>query len=168
MTAGIKKIYVKKLRKRRKNTIKLYSQQKTKIDIIEILIFRALTDSYISRDESMLVNNLLTEDNDIKETVKKCKYLDSLSEILICLQNNIIVLLEVQRRTTKTTKKTEDKIRDVANEKEKLMLLSKYAVCDSKKIIFIKNQEACQFFSNLELGTSLCKVSIKSYFVLTI
>ena len=70
MTAGIKKIYVKKLRKRRKNTIKLYSQQKTKIDIIEILIFRALTDSYISRDESMLVNNLLTEDNDIKETVK--------------------------------------------------------------------------------------------------
>ena len=140
MTAGIKRIYVKKLRKRRKNTIKLYSQQKTKIDIIEILIFRALTDSYISRDESMLVNNLLTEDNDIKETVKKCKYLDSLSEILICLQNNIIVLLEVQRRTTKTTKKTEDKILDVANEKEKLMLLSKYAVCDSKKIIFIKNQ----------------------------
>ena len=140
MTAGIKRIYVKKLRKRRKNTIKLYSQQKTKIDIIEILIFRALTDSYISRDESMLVNNLLTEDNDIKETVKKCKYLDSLSKILICLQNNIIVLLEVQRRTTKTTKKTEDKILDVANEKEKLMLLSKYAVCDSKKIIFIKNQ----------------------------
>ena len=70
MTAVIKKIYVKKLRKRRKNTIKLYSQQKTKIDTIEILIFRALTDSYISRDESMLVNNLLTEDNDIKETVK--------------------------------------------------------------------------------------------------
>ena len=49
----------------------------------------------------------------------------------------------MQRRTTKTTKKTEDKILDVANEKEKLMLLSKYAVCDSKKIIFIKNQEAC-------------------------
>ena len=40
----------------------------------------------------------------------------------------------------------------------KIMLLSKYAICDSKKSRFIKNQEAKGLLSNLGVRTPLSKV----------
>ena len=40
------------------------------------------------------------------------------------------------------------------------MILSKYAICGSKKSRFIKNQEAKDLLSNLGLKTSLSKVLI--------
>ena len=40
----------------------------------------------------------------------------------------------------------------------KAMMLSKYAICGSKKSIFIKNQEAKGLLSNLCLRTPLRKV----------
>ena len=40
------------------------------------------------------------------------------------------------------------------------MLLSKCAICDSKKSRFIKNQEAKVLLSNLGIGTPLSKVRI--------
>ena len=40
------------------------------------------------------------------------------------------------------------------------MILSKCAICGSKKSIFIKNQEAKGLLSNLGLKTPLSKVSI--------
>ena len=43
---------------------------------------------------------------------------------------------------------------------EKLMLLPKCAVCDSKKLRFIKNQEAGGLLSNLELKTLLVETAI--------
>ena len=39
----------------------------------------------------------------------------------------------------------------------KVMMLSKYAICGSKKSIFIKNQEVKGRFSNLDLKTPLRK-----------
>ena len=42
----------------------------------------------------------------------------------------------------------------------KIMLLSKYAICDSKKSRFIKNQEAKGLLSNLGVRTPLSKVPI--------
>ena len=42
----------------------------------------------------------------------------------------------------------------------KTMLLSKCAICDSKKSRFIKNQEAKGLLSNLGLRTPLSKVPI--------
>ena len=38
----------------------------TKLDNIEVLIFKFLIDSYISRDEFISVNNVLREYNEIK------------------------------------------------------------------------------------------------------
>ena len=40
------------------------------------------------------------------------------------------------------------------------MVLSKYAICDSKKLRFIKNQEAKGLLSNLGVRTPLSKVPI--------
>ena len=38
------------------------------------------------------------------------------------------------------------------------MLLSKCAVCDSKKLIFIKNQETSRLLSSLGIKTPLSKI----------
>ena len=43
---------------------------KTKLDTIEVLISKALIDSYISHDEFILVNNVLREFNEMKEEIK--------------------------------------------------------------------------------------------------
>ena len=46
---------------------------KTKLNTIEILISRALVDSYISHDKFVSINNVLEEYNDMKEAIKNLK-----------------------------------------------------------------------------------------------
>ena len=54
----------------------------------------------------------------------------------------------------KCKKNTESKNPVVARRKDgRMMLLSKCAMCDSKKSIFIKQQEASQLLSSLEIKT---------------
>ena len=43
---------------------------------------------------------------------------------------------------------------------EKLIILSKYAVCDSKKLKFIKKQEAKELSSSLGLKIPLSKIRL--------
>ena len=43
---------------------------KTKLDTIEVLISKALVDSCISHDDSVSVNNVLREYNEVEEEVK--------------------------------------------------------------------------------------------------
>ena len=43
---------------------------KDKLNAIEVLISKALIDSYIIHDEFVSVNNLLREQNEIKEEIK--------------------------------------------------------------------------------------------------
>ena len=43
---------------------------KTKLNSIKVLISKALTDSYISQDEFVSVNNALREYDDMKEEIK--------------------------------------------------------------------------------------------------
>ena len=40
----------------------------------------------------------------------------------------------------------------------RIMILSKYAVCDSKKARFVEEQETSGLLSNLEIKTSLNKI----------
>ena len=47
----------------------------------------------------------------------------------------------------------------------KLILLSNYAVCDSKKTRFIKKQEASGLFSNLGLKAIFSKVPLSGDFL---
>ena len=46
---------------------------KTTFNSIEVLISRALTDSYISQDEFVSVNNVLREYDDIQEEIQILK-----------------------------------------------------------------------------------------------
>ena len=59
----------------------------------------------------------------------------------------------------KCSKHTETKNTKVVRTRNgKIMLLSKYAVCDSRKSKFIKEQEASWLLSSLEIKTSLSKI----------
>ena len=61
----------------------------------------------------------------------------------------------------KCRKITDSKNPKVARTKNgKIMLLSKCAVCDSKKSKFIKEQEASGLLSNLGIKTPLSKISL--------
>ena len=72
ITAKIKKCKsIIKKKKKKHNKIVLLA--KTKLNIIEVLIFRALSDSYISLDEFVLVNIVLKVSVDMKEAIKNLK-----------------------------------------------------------------------------------------------
>ena len=58
ITARIKS-YKSITRKKRKKHDKIYLFQKTKVNSIEVLIFRTLIDSYINRDKSVSVKDVL-------------------------------------------------------------------------------------------------------------
>ena len=68
MAAGIKK-YESTIKKNKKYD-KIVLLRKAKLDVIEVLISKALIDSYINHDEFVLVNNVLREYNEIKEEIK--------------------------------------------------------------------------------------------------
>ena len=60
-----------------------------------------------------------------------------------------------------SVEKTDSKNPRVANiKKEKTMLFSKCAVCESKKSTFFKEQEASKLLSSLEIMTPLSKIPL--------
>ena len=61
----------------------------------------------------------------------------------------------------KYSKNTESKNPNVVRTKNgRIMLLSKYAVCDSKKSKFIKKKEASGLLSSLRIKRPLSKISL--------
>ena len=69
ITAGIKKCK-SIIKKNKKNHEKIVLLGKDTLNTIEVLISKTLIDSYISQDELVLVNNVLTEYNKMKEEVE--------------------------------------------------------------------------------------------------
>ena len=70
ITAGIKK-YKSIVKKKKKKHDKRVLFRKDKLNNIEVLISKALIDSYISHDEFVSVNNVLREYYEMKEEIKK-------------------------------------------------------------------------------------------------
>ena len=52
---------------------KQYCWQKSKLNSLEVLIYKALITSVISHDEFVLMNNVLKEYNKMKEEIKYLK-----------------------------------------------------------------------------------------------
>ena len=70
ITAEIKK-YKSILKKKKKKHYKIIFLEKDKLNSIEVLISKALIDSYISHDEFILVNNVLREYYEMKKEIKQ-------------------------------------------------------------------------------------------------
>ena len=60
----------KSINKKNKKKRKIISLAKYKLNIIEVLISKALIDSNISHDEFVLINNVLKEFYDSKEEIE--------------------------------------------------------------------------------------------------
>ena len=58
------------IKKKSKKHDKIVLLGKDKLNAIEVLISKALIDSYISHDEFVLVNNMLKEYNETKNEIK--------------------------------------------------------------------------------------------------
>ena len=69
ITSGIKK-YKSIIKKNKKKRDKIVLLGKDKLNTIEVLIYKALIDSYISPDEFASVNNVLREYNEMKKEIK--------------------------------------------------------------------------------------------------
>ena len=67
--AGIKK-YKSIIKKKKKKHDKILVLGKDKLNTIEVLISKALIDSYISHDKFVSVNNVLREYNKMKDEIK--------------------------------------------------------------------------------------------------
>ena len=72
ITAGIKK-YKSIIKKKRKKHDKIALLVKTKLNTMQVLISRALVDSYISHDEFVSENNILKEYDYMKKAMKILK-----------------------------------------------------------------------------------------------
>ena len=70
ITAGIKKLKSIIRKKMKKKHAKIALLRKYKLNAIEVLISKALMDSYISHDEFVSINNVLREYYEMKETIK--------------------------------------------------------------------------------------------------
>ena len=68
VTAGVKKY--KSIIKKKKKHNKIVLLRKDKFNTIEVLVSKALIDSYISHDEFISLNNVLRECNEIKAEIK--------------------------------------------------------------------------------------------------
>ena len=69
ITEGIKH-YKPIIKKKKKNHDKIVLLGKDKLNTIEVLISKALIDSYISHDEFVSVNNVLREYYEMKKEIK--------------------------------------------------------------------------------------------------
>ena len=82
-------------------------------------------------------------------------------KLLITVSNRIYVRIKMKSYCLKCRKDIENINPRVSNTSNGItMILSKCAICGSKKSRFIKNQEAKRLLSNLGLRTPLSKVPI--------
>ena len=70
--------------------------------------------------------------------------------------------LKLRKKTDNKKLKVTNKGKQIKANKRKLMILSKYAVCNSQKSRFIKNQKARMLLSSLRLKISLSKIPLLS------
>ena len=74
INAGIKK-HESIIKKNKKKHEKMVFLAKSKLNSIKVLISKALTDSVISHDEFVLINNMIKEYNKMKEEIKNLETL---------------------------------------------------------------------------------------------
>ena len=104
---------------------------KDKLNTIEVLISKALIDSYISHDEFVSVNNVLREYYEMKEEIKNPE-----TSFEYIIQKQWKPIVSVVKNILLTKIQESKKIKQ-----NRLMLLSNCTVCGKTKTTFIKNKE---------------------------
>ena len=107
---------------------------KSMLNIIEVLLSRALIDSYITHNEILSGNNVIREYGGMKEVNKNLKT-STVHQRPLRIYKTMLYYLKSTKKTTEI-KNSHIALRNQG----KLVLLSKYLLWDSKKSRFIKEQ----------------------------
>ena len=128
---------------------------KPTLNNIKVFISKTLTDSIISHDEFVLINDVLKQYNEMK---KEIRYLMTYSVYwkfwFICKSMLLYHCLKCRKNIESKNPKA------ASTKNRKVMLLSNCVVCDSKKSKFIKQQEASGLLSSLGIKASLSKIPL--------
>ena len=129
-TAGVKKSIIKE-KKKKHDKIALLAN--IKLSSIEVLISRTFIDWYIIQENFFSVNNTLKEYDGMKKAIKNRKTLTVHQRIQSVYKTMLSYCLKGQKVESKNPKFSK-------KNKRKLILLSKFAVCDNKNSRFIKSR----------------------------
>ena len=124
---------------------------KSKLNIIGVLISKALIDSHVRHDETVSINNSLKEFYDIKEEIKNS---NNEKKFKLYIKQCCLIVWSVEKNTEIKTPKV------VKTKNERIMLLSKCTVCNGKKSKFIKEQEPSGLLRSLGINTPLNKIPL--------
>ena len=108
--------------------------RKDKLNTTEVLISKALIDSYITHEEFTSVNNVLRKYNEMKKEIKNRE--TSAEYIIKIMKTHCVSCRKYTANENASVRKTNQ---------NRLMLLSNCAICGKKKLTFIKNKETLQF-----------------------
>ena len=123
ITAGIMK-YKSILKKKKKKYDNIVLLRKDKLNTTEVLIYKALINSYISHVKFVSVNNVLSEYLDVKEEIKIfVQYIKTMETYCVSCKKNTPNENSGVRKT----------------KQNRLMLLSNCAVCGKKKSALLNN-----------------------------
>ena len=140
IATGIVKKLLKTAKNKKKKYNKMFMLARSKLNSIESKISEALINDETSHEDFMTIIN---EDRELKENIR---------------------MMNSQRRDVEKKDLIEEGINPTVSNTSngKTMTLSKCAICDSRKLRFITNQEANRLLSNLgiDLVTKLSKVPL--------
>ena len=124
---------------------------KSKLNGIEVLISKALIHWNISHAKFVLINHMLKEYEEMKERNQKFKDLiEFIEDYSLFVKQCYRIVWSIESKNLKVARRKNGR----------LMLLSKCAVCNSKKSNFIKTQEASGLLSSLGIKIPLNKTPL--------
>ena len=124
---------------------------KSKLNGIEVLISKALIHWNISHAKFVLINHMLKEYEEMKERNQKFKDLiEFIEDYSLFVKQCYRIVWSIESKNLKVAMRKNGR----------LMLLSKCAVCNSKKSNFIKTQEASGLLSSLGIKIPLNKTPL--------
>ena len=157
LSTGLVKKLLKTTRNKKQQHNKIVMLARIKLNSIEGKISVALMNNRISHEDFMITINEERNYRELKESIRMMQGQDD-KKIDIDQLIKYKTMLSYCLKCKKDTENTNPVISKTSN--GKTMILSKCAVCGSKKSRFIKKQEASGILSSLGLKTPLNKIPL--------
>ena len=182
VTTGFVKKFLKTTRNKKKKHNKIVMLARSKLNSIESKISKALMDNEISHEDFETIINEEKKYRELKESIRMMNSQRSDVEKISLIEegqkvgiNEVIKRNEIKKpfkiistckykmksyclKCRKDTENINPRVSNTSN--GRTMILSKCAICSSKKSRFIKNQKAKGLLINLGVRTPLSKVPI--------
>ena len=157
LCTGLVKKLLKATKNKKKKHNKIVMLARSKLNSIESKISEALINNQISHEDFMTIINEERNYRELKESIRMMNGQEDKKQILINLFKYKTMLSYCLK-----CKKNPDSINPniSATNNSKTKILSKCAICGSRKSKFLKKQEAKELLGNLGIRTPLSKIPL--------